>query len=217
MKKQFVVIGLGRFGSSVCKELYHLGHEVLAVDLQEGKVRDMVDFSTHAVVANGTEEKDLKALGVRNFDYGIVAIGENIEASIQSTLLLKELGLKAVVKAQNIHHHKILDKIGADRIIHPEQDMGIRVAHQLDSEKVIEFIELSKDYSIVEMEATPKLNNKTLVQLNIRAKYGCTVLAIKRGEDINIAPHPDDVIFEKDILVVMGHKQELKRLEDKGI
>lgn len=217
MKKQFVVIGLGRFGSSVCKELYSLGHDVLAMDFQEERVRAMIDFSTQAVVANGTEEKDLKSFGVRNFDYAIVAIGENIQASIHTTLLLKEQGLKVWVKAQNHYHHKILEKIGADRVIHPEQDMGIRVAHQLDSDKIIEFIELSKEYSIVEMKATTKLHNQTLVQLDIRAKYGCTILAIRRDEDLNISPQADDVIFQEDILVVMGHNQDLKRFEEKGL
>lgn len=217
MKKQFVVIGLGRFGSSVCKELFALGHDVLAIDTQEERVQAMVDFSTQSAVANGTEENDLKSLGVRNFDCAVVAIGENIQASIHTTLLLKEKGLKVWVKAQNVYHHKILEKIGADRIIHPEQDMGVRVAHQMDSDKIIEYIELSKEYSIVEIEATPKLNGKTLVELDIRANYGCTVLAIRQDEDINVSPQAEDIVHQGNILVVMGQNQDLKRFEEKGM
>lgn len=217
MVKQFLVIGLGRFGSSICKELHSLGHDVLAIDMIDEKVNAMLSYSTQAVVANATDENALKSLGVRNFDYAIVAIGDNMQASVHTTLLLKEIGLTVWVKAQNIYHQKILDKIGADRIILPEQDMGIRVAHQLDSEKIIDYIELSKEYSIVEIKATDKVDDCTIIQLNVRAKYGCTILAIKRGEEINISPLPDDVIYQGDILVVMGNNQDIKRFEEKGM
>ncbi|WP_332698677.1 potassium channel family protein [Halalkalibacter lacteus] len=217
-KKQFAVIGLGRFGGSVCKELYKMGHQVLAIDLNETKVNEFTAFSTHAVVANSTDEKALQSLGIRNFEYVIVAIGDNIQSSILTTLVLKEMDVNNVwVKAQNIYHHKVLDKIGADRIIHPEQDMGIRIAQHLASEKIVDYIELSDEYSIVELLATKKIDNRSLIDLHVRAKYGCTILAIKRGEEINVSPLPKDMIYQKDILIVIGHKNDLKRFEEEGM
>ncbi|MGO4887666.1 potassium channel family protein [Anaerobacillus sp. MEB173] len=218
MKKQFAIIGLGRFGSSVCKQLYKMGHEVLAVDARDEKVDDITNFSTHAVVANATDEKALQALGIRNFDYVVVAIGDDIQSSILCTLVLKEMNVKSVwVKAQNHYHHKVLEKIGADRIIHPEHDMGVRIAQHLASEKIIDYIELSEDYSIIELIASEKIANQSLAQLNIRARYGCTVLGIKRGEEMNISPLPNDLIYVDDVLIVIGHKNDLKRFELEGI
>ncbi|MBR7794707.1 potassium transporter Trk [Agaribacter marinus] len=217
-RKQFAVIGLGRFGSNVCKELYQLGHEVLAIDANESIVDSLKEFSSHAAVANATDERMLKSLGLRNFDFAIVAIGEHIQPSILCTLLLKEMGIKQVwVKAQNIQHFKVLEKIGADRIIQPEKEMAMRIAHQLDSEKIIDYIELSKEYSIVELVATKKISNNTLVQLDVRKKYGCTILAVKRRDEVNISPLPNDFIYQGDILVVMGHKNDIKRFENRGM
>ncbi|WP_209121358.1 TrkA family potassium uptake protein [Alkalihalobacillus sp. BA299] len=218
MKKQFSVIGLGRFGSSVCKELYKLGHDVLAIDTNEERVNNMTEYSTHSVIASGTDENALQSLGIRNFDFVIVAIGDNIQSSILCTLILKEMGVKNVwVKAVNYYHHRVLEKIGADRIVHPEQDMGIRIAQHIVSEKIIDYIELSDEYSIVELIATDKVAGKSLAQLDVRAKFGCTILAIKRGKDINISPFPSDLIEIRDILIVIGHKNDLKRFEEEGM
>ncbi|MFS0674008.1 potassium channel family protein [Ornithinibacillus sp. 179-J 7C1 HS] len=218
MKKQFVVIGLGQFGSSVCKQLYQLGHDVLGIDNDEDNVKTNSNNASHLVVANATDEDKLKALGVRNFDYAIVAIGEKIQPSILCTLILKDIGVKNVwVKAQNVQHKKVLEKVGADRIINPEEEMGIRIANQLDSDKIIDYIGLSKDYSILELKATSKISNKSLIQLDIRAKYGCTILALKRGEDVNVSPLPDDLILEGDVMVVMGDNKSLKRFEEKAM
>lgn len=217
-KKQVVVIGLGRFGTSVCQELYQLGHEILAIDIDPEKVESISDYSSHAAVADATDESDLKELGVRNFEYGIVAIGDDLQASVLCTLMLKEIGLDQVwVKARDTQHRMVLEKVGADRVIQPESEMGIRVAHHVDSEKIVDYINLSEDYSIVEMVASKKIANKTLMDLNVRVQYNCIVLAIKRGEEVNIAPHPDDSVKEGDVLVVMGHKNDLKKLEDKKI
>lgn len=156
--KQFAVIGLGRFGGSICKELHRMGHEVLAVDINEEKVNAYASYATHAVIANATEENELLSLGIRNFEYVIVAIGANIQASTLTTLLLKELDIPNIwVKAQNYYHHKVLEKIGADRIIHPEKDMGVKIAQSLSDENVLNYIDLSDEYSIVELLATRKL------------------------------------------------------------
>ncbi|WP_033542387.1 potassium channel family protein [Planococcus sp. CAU13] len=217
-KKQVVVIGLGRFGSSVCRELYKLGHEVMAIDMSADKVENITDYASQASIADATDKAQLKSLGVRNFDQAIVAIGDDLQASVLCTLMLKEIGLEKVwVKARDLQHKKILEKVGADRVIQPENEMGIRVAHHVDSENIVDYIDLSKDYSIVEMSATGKIAGKTLIQLEIRVKYNCIILAVKRGEDVNIAPHPDDIVELGDILVVMGHRNDLKRLEEKRL
>ncbi|MFD1030020.1 potassium channel family protein [Metaplanococcus flavidus] len=217
-KKQVVVVGLGRFGSSVCMELFKLGHEVMALDMDPEKVENIADYASQASVADATDKSQLKALGVRNFDQAIIAIGDDLQASVLCTLMLKEIGLEKVwVKARDLQHKKILEKVGADRVIQPEYEMGIRTAHHVDSEKIVDYIDLSDDYSIVEMAATEKIAGKTLFNLDFRVKFNCITLAIKKGEDVNIAPHPDDVIGVGDILVVMGHRNDLKRLEEKRL
>lgn len=212
--KQFVVIGCGRFGSSVAKTLYDLGHEVLAIDLDEEKVQDISDSVTCAVQADVTDEKVLAELGIRNFDVVIVSIGSNYQASIMATLIAKDLGVKKViVKAHDELHGKVLSKIGADRIIFPERDMGVRVAHNLVSSNILDFIELSPDYSILEIAALDKWSNRTLKELRLPTKYGINVMAIKRGDDINVSPYADDIILEGDVLVVIGSTKDIEKLE----
>lgn len=218
MKKQFVVIGLGRFGTSVCLELKRLGHDLLVIDHREERINAMREYAVHAATANATDENALRSLGVRNFEQAVVAIGDDIHASVLCTLLLKEIGVEQVwVKARDPQHRRILERIGADRVIQPEYDMGIRIAQNLDSEKIIDYIEISDDYSIVELVATKKVDNRTLSQLNVRAKYHCMILAIKRGEEVNLAPKPEDKVQKEDMLVVMGHRKDLKRFEDRGL
>ncbi|WP_088035036.1 potassium channel family protein [Evansella clarkii] len=213
-KQQFAVIGLGRFGGSVCKELVSLGNEVLAIDTDEQKVNDYANIATHAVVADTTDEKVLKSLGIRNFENVIIAIGDNIQASILTTLLIKEIGVKNVyVKAKNNYHHKVLEKIGADKVVHPETDMGRRIAQQMSDENVIDYIELSDEYSIVELIASAKLEGRSLVELNIRARFGITILAVKKADDINISPMPEYEISRGDLLIVIGHNDDIKRFE----
>ncbi|AQQ53586.1 potassium channel family protein [Planococcus lenghuensis] len=218
MKKQCVVIGLGRFGTSVCLELSRLGHDLLVIDHKEERVNAMREYAAHGATANATDENALRSLGVRNFEQAVVAIGDDIHASVLCTLLLKEIGVERVwVKARDPQHRRILERIGADRVIQPEYDMGIRIAQNLDSEKIIDYIEISEDYSIVELVATKKVDNRTLSQLNVRAKYHCMILAIKRGQEVNLAPKPEDKVQKNDMLVVMGHRKDLKRFEDRGL
>ena len=217
MKKQIVVIGLGRFGSSVCKELHGMGHEIMAIDTDPEKVDALRDYASFTVIADATDKNQLNSLGVRNFEHAIVAIGDDLQASVLCTLMLKELGLPKVwVKARDLQHEKILHKVGADRVIQPEKEMGIRVAHHVDSESIVDYIDLSQDYSIIELVASSKMANKNLVDLNIRKEFNCIVLAIKKQEEVNIAPAIDEVIEQSDVLIVMGHKDDLKRLEDKA-
>lgn len=214
-KKQFAVIGMGRFGSSVAQTLYKLGFEVLAIDQNEDRVQEVITLTTHAVQADCTDEEALKALGLRNFDVVVVAIGQDIQASILTSLILKELGVKQlIVKAQNELHGKVLTKIGADKVIFPERDMGVRVAHHLISPNILDFIELSADYSIVEISASQELTGKNLRELDIRAKYGCNVIGIRTaGGKMNISPHAEDVIVDGDVLIVVGTNEDLKKFE----
>lgn len=215
MHKQFVVIGLGRFGTSVAKNLSLSGHDVLAIDSLESAVQAIMNDVTHAVQTDAREEENLKVLGVRNFDVAVVAIGDDIQASILITLMLKEMGVKYVVaKAQNSLHGKVLEKVGADRIIYPEKDMGARLAHNLVSANVMDFIELSPDYSIAEIKSPSKFVNKSLGELNLRALYGINVMAIKRGDTIIIAPGAEALIQGKDILVVVSHEKALAKLPE---
>ncbi|SFF34567.1 trk system potassium uptake protein TrkA [Paenibacillus algorifonticola] len=215
MKKQFIVIGLGRFGSSLVHTLVQNGHEVLAVDKNEQLVQDISGVATHAVQADCTDEGVLKELGARNFTHAIVAIGDDLQASILATLLLKELHIpKITAKAKNEMHGQVLIKIGADHIVYPERDMAARLGNQLSSDNLIDYIELSPDHNLVELKAPPAMNGKSLQQLNIRAKYGCTIMAIKKGIHINISPKAEDEINTGDILVIIGSNTDIRDLEE---
>ncbi|EGL82626.1 TrkA-N domain protein [Caldalkalibacillus thermarum TA2.A1] len=215
MKQQFAVIGLGRFGGSICKTLSDLGHEVLAIDINENKVNQYADIVTQAVQMDSTDEQALRDIGIRNMDHVIVAIGDDIQASILTTLILKDLNVPYItVKAQNDYHERVLAKIGATKIVHPERDMGVRIAHHLLSKNVMDYIELSPDYSLVEIKAGEKMVGKSLLELNIRAKYGCNIMAIKSKDGLNISPKAEDVIQKDDILVVIGANKDISRFEE---
>ncbi|WP_163103147.1 potassium channel family protein [Peribacillus alkalitolerans] len=216
MKKEFAVIGLGRFGGSICRTLAEQGMEVLAIDNDEDRVNEFAMIASHAVVGDTTDETVLKSLGIRNFDHVIVAIGDNIQASILTTLMLKELGVNRItVKAQNDYHEKVLRKIGADHVVHPERDMGRRIAHNVVSNNVLDYLELSDEHSIVEIVASKKMDGSTLIDLDIRAKYGINIVAIKRGQDIMVSPQANESIREGDILIVIGADQDINRFEKK--
>ncbi|MGE7766081.1 potassium channel family protein [Peribacillus sp. NPDC096540] len=209
-KRQYAVIGLGRFGTSVAHRLYSAGQEVLGIDVNEERVENAELSVTHAVMADTTEEEALKSIGIRNFDCVIVAIGNDMQSSILTTLLLKELGVKKVIaKALNKHHGQVLAKVGADWVIYPERDMGERVANQLLSPNMLNYIELSKEYNIEEIIIPISMTGKSLRDLDLRAKYNISVIAIVSNGEIIIAPSPDQNILEKDLLLVVGNKEDL--------
>lgn len=218
MKKQFVVIGLGRFGGSIVEEFSTLGVEVLAIDKDEDNINKISSYATHAVQANATDEATLISLGIRNFDHAIVSMGDDIESSILTSLLLKEMGIKQVwVKATNKYHQKVLEKIGVDRIIQPERDMAKRVAHHVVSDKIFDYIELSNNHSIAELFASKKVSNKSLTDLDLRANFGCTLIGIQRDGDIIISPSADEIIREGDLLIILGRNEDIHRFEEFGI
>lgn len=215
VNRQFVIIGLGRFGSSIAKTLHSLGNDVLAIDKSEDIVQEISDEVTHAIQLDATDENALKSLGIRNFDVAVVTIGEDIQSSIMVTLLVKELGIKYIIaKAQNEKHSKVLQKIGADRVILPEKEMGVRIAHNLVSSNILDYIELSPDYSIIEIQASKEWEGKTLKDLKLRSKYGINIMAIKSKEDVNLSPLADDIIYNDDIIVAIGSANDLSRLEE---
>lgn len=215
--KSFAVIGCGRFGSSVAKTLHGLGYEVLALDSDEEIIQEISDEVTHAVVVDVMDEVALKELGLSNFDVVVVSIGSNIEASIMATIIAKELGVKKVIaKALNDFQGKVLYKIGADKVIFPERDMGKRVAHNLVSANILEFIELSPDYGIIEISAIRDWIGKSLYQLQLPNKHGINVMAIKKGSLITISPDGDTVIELDDTLVVIASTAAINKLERKA-
>lgn len=212
---QFVIVGLGRFGSSLGRELIKLGYEVLGIDRDEEVVQEMSNVLTYTVSADCTDEETLRSLGVRNFDCGVVAIGDDIQASILTTILLKDLGVKRVVaKAMSELHGRVLEKIGVDRVVYPERDMGIRVAHQLVSPNLLDYIELSKEYTIAELSVPNCLNGKSLHELNLRARFGCSIVAINKPSGIIIAPTATDVVTQKDVMVVIGTNDQIEQFEE---
>ncbi|AFS77927.1 Ktr system potassium uptake protein C [Gottschalkia acidurici 9a] len=215
MKKQFVVIGCGRFGQGVAKTLCEYGHEVLVLDEDEEIIQEVSEYVTHAIQVDATDESALKSIGIRNFDIAIISIGADIQASILATLIAKEEGVKTVVaKAQNNVHAKVLYKIGADRVVFPERDMGIRLANSLVTSNVLDYIELTQDYNVVEIEAPKDWVDKKLSELKLSNRYGINVIAIKQGDNINISPYAESVIQKGDILIFIGDTESLRKLED---
>lgn len=214
--KSFVVIGCGRFGESVARTLYGLGNEVMVIDRSEDSIREISPEVTYAVCADAMDKKVLDDLGLSNFDVAVIAIGSDIEASIMATLVVKELGIKKVIaKAQSEIHKKVLDKIGADKVIFPERDMGIRVAHNLTSTNILDFIEVSPDYNIIELRALKEWENKTLAQLELSNKYKINVMAIKRKDQVIVSLIGQSMILKDDILVIIGNTEDIHRAEKK--
>ena len=215
--KQFVIIGIGKFGYSIATTLFDMGHDVLAIDKDEEKVQQISNRVTHAVQADATDENTLKALGIRNFDVAVVTISSNIQSSILITMLCKELGLKYVLaKAQNELHAKVLYKTGADKVVFPERDMGIRVAQNLVSTNFLDYIELTPHYRLVELAVVPAWEDKSLRELNIRVKYGINIMAIRHGNDVNISPLGDDILRREDVLVLIGRTNDIENFRRKA-
>jgi trk system potassium uptake protein TrkA len=215
MVKQYAVIGMGRFGTSVARNLFRLGQEVLAIDTDEERLKYVAEEVTHTLMADTTDVHVLKSIGIKNFDVVVVAIGENVQCNIMTTLLLKELGVKYVVaKALTKMQGRVLEKVGADRVVFPERDMGKRIAHNLVSANFVDYIELAQEFRISEIIAPHEMYDKTLKALNLRARYNVNVVLIRRGSgEVILTPGADDVIQTGDVLLLAGQKTKLDKLE----
>jgi trk system potassium uptake protein TrkA len=219
-KRSFAVIGLGRFGSAMASTLAELGHDVIGVDGSEDRVRGLADTLSLAVQLDATDEKALRAAGIQDVDVAVVSIGENIESSLLVVTLLKEIGIKNIIaKAVTPLHGRILEKLGVTRVVFPERETAIRLAHSLVIPNVLDYIELSNEFSIVEIPAPGDFAGKSLKEIGLRSRFGLTTIAIKRrsgtgdGDFTNIAPGPDDVVQPGDTLALLGSNERLGQLD----
>jgi trk system potassium uptake protein TrkA len=207
MAKEFLVIGLGRFGGGLAATLVGMGHEVLGVDAAPKIVQDFAGVLTHVVEADSTSEAALRQLGAGDFDTAVVAIGTEIEASILTTSVIADLGVRRIVaKAVTEAHGRILERVGAHRVVFPERDMGVRVGHSLAG-SILDYFELDPGFAIVETRAPKDLVGKTLAEAEVRKRYGITVVCIKPAGGSFTYATPDTVVNEGDILVVAGEKR----------
>ena len=208
--KQYLVIGCGRFGSSVAKKMCQLGNEVMVIDKDEDSINNIAELVTHTAIVDVTEERDLKSIGLGNFDVVIVAISSDVRASIMATVMAKEMGVpKVVCKAKDELQAKVLYKIGADKVVFPERDMGIRLAYNLASENILDQINLDPEYSIMEIVTPQNWVGKTIIELNLRAKYDITVLAVKTQSGLKVMPSPNYKMQEKNILIIIGKTDKI--------
>lgn len=219
-RQSFAVIGLGRFGSALAKTLIEMGQDVIGIDADEERVQRMAEHLQSVVQVNATDERALRAAGIADVDVAVISIGENIEASLLVVMLVKELGIPRIIaKAVTSLHGRILEKIGVQRVIFPEREMGIRVAHSLVVPNVLDYIEVSRDFSIIDMPAPAEFVGKSLKDLALRNRFGFTLIAIKRRgrsgepEIANVSPAADDVIEAGDVLSMLGSNERLAQLE----
>lgn len=212
--KSYLVIGLGRFGQAVARQLCSLGAEVLAMDKHNDLVQQVAGDVTHAVVGDAQDKEVLRALGTRDFDCAILAVGDDLAASVLITMNLKELEVPYVVcKAHDETHRKVLEKLGADRVVIPEQEYAQRLGRSLFSHNVLDYIELSEEYGILEVPAPKGWIGKTLKELNVRAKLGVNIIAVESGTSTNVAPGADYLIKAGDIMVVLGDNYALEAVQ----
>ncbi|MPM36286.1 Ktr system potassium uptake protein A [bioreactor metagenome] len=214
-KKQYVVLGMGRFGISVARTLYGLGHDVLGIDKDEEIIQSLSNELTHIVAADVLDEEIYRTLGLRNFDVAVVAV-RDLEPSVMCTLMLKECGVPFIIaKASTSLHGRMLDKIGADKVIYPERDMGIRVGHNLADSNIVDYIELVDNLSIMEIETPKTMVGKSLSEAELRRLYNVTVVALRRNGQILVNPDPNDKIKEGDVMVILETRDSVKALESK--
>lgn len=209
----YLVFGLGRFGSSLARSLCEQGQQVMAVDSSEELVQDIAPFVTEAVQLNATDEAALASLEVSSFDGAVVSIGENVRDSVLICVLLKEMGIPYLIaKANDELHAKVLRKIGVDKVVFPERDMGERVARSIVTPGVLDLMQLSDDFQIVEIRLPEKWAGNTLIGLNVRRRYGISILAVHRNESYMVSPSADMQLEEGDTLLVLGKTEDIEDL-----
>jgi len=211
--KTIAVIGLGQFGGTVAKMLASMDHEVLGVDIDPEVVQKISPFITHAIVADTTDEEAIKALALSQFDIVIVAIGDNIQDNLMKSMLLKEMNMPYVVsKAENALQGKMLKKMGVDKVIYPEYDVAQRLAQSLTRDHVMDYLQLSKNISLIEIKVPTFLVGSNLKDSNLREKYNLNAVGIRRGEDLEVPPNPITILGEDDKLLVIGNNSDLDAL-----
>lgn len=214
MKHSVLVIGLGRFGSAAARELMALGHEVLAVDRDEAQVNDIAPDVTHAIEADASDEQALKDIGAADFDHAIVAMSSASEASIFATMALRNLGVRNIIaKAASTLHGRILERVGASRVVYPEREMGARVAHSFSIPNVIDYLDVAPLFGIVKARPPASFTGRTLREVDISGRLSLTPIAIRRGNNVTVNPHRDERIGETDELILIGLDERLERLE----
>lgn len=212
--RSYIVVGLGRFGSEVARRLCELGCEVLVIDTRNELVQQLSSDVTQAAVADARDKEVLRALGAADFDCAIVAIGDSLGDSVLATMNLKELGVPYVVcKAHDETHRQVLMKLGADKVVIPEQEQACRLARNLSSPNVLDYIELSDAHGIIEVPAPASWIGKSLKNLNVRAELGVNIIAIKQGSSVNVSPGADYEILPGDVMVVLGDTAALDRVQ----
>lgn len=212
--KSFIVMGCGRFGESCAKTLVELDNEVLVIDEDYDKIKNISNDVTTAIQCDIMDEMAMKEIGLSNFDVAIISIGSSLTAAIMGTMLAKEAGVKYILaKAPSLREGNILKKVGADKIIYPERDMAKRVAHNLTSKNILDFFQISPKYSMVEQKIHDDWVNLDLEELKIRKRYGVTVVAVERGGDIIVSPSSDLQLMEGDILVIIGSNEQINKIE----
>lgn len=212
--KSYIVIGLGRFGEAIARQLCKLGAEVLVIDCNATLVQQIADGVTHAVVGDAKDKEVLRSLGVRNLDCAIIAIGDDLAASVLITMNLKELDVPYIVcKAYNETHRRVLKKLGVDRVVIPEQEYASRLGRSLFSHNVLEYIELSEEYGILEVPAPENWIGKTIKDLNVRAKLGVNIIAVKNNQKTRVSPPADYLIQAGDVMAVLGDNYALEAVQ----
>ena len=213
-KKTYAVFGLGRYGSAVAKELVDNGMEVIAVDTEERIVNDAAVFLPICKCADVTDAEVISRLGIGNIDTVVVCMASNLEASVMAVTLCKEAGVKTVIaKCSNEMQQKILLRVGADQVVFPENESGIRLAKNLLSSGFIDMISLSKDVSMVEIDVKDEWCGKNLIDLNLRKKYGFNIVAVKKGENVNVNINPEQVLDADTTLIVIANTAKLGKLK----
>jgi trk system potassium uptake protein TrkA len=213
MKHSVIVIGLGRFGSAAARELMALGHEVLAIDDSESKVNDIAPEVTHAVELDASDEAALRDVGAGDFEHAIVAISSNTEASIFATMALKNLGVRNVIaKAANTLHGRILERVGASRVVYPEREMGARVAHSFSIPNVLDYIDVAPRFGIVKIRPPASFVGRTLREIDLPGTTSLTPIALRRGKNVTVNPHRDERIEADDELILIGLDERVERL-----
>ena len=215
MKHSILVIGLGRFGTAAALELMRLGHDILAVDRDEQPVNDIAPQVTHALQADATDLAALKAIGAAEFEHAIVAISGEAEPSIFATMALKQLGVRNVVaKAGTTLHGSILERVGADRVVYPEREMGVRVAHLFAYRNVVDYIDVAPAFGIVVLQPPEAFVGRTIGELDLPKQFELSPIALRRGDRVTVNPHRDEKIGAGDQLILIGRDEGLARLPD---